>query len=76
MTAPRRSHGMLVSSREKMWDSKRRFADQFAARASGSYLQAKNGDRLWIYQCTACGGWHLTSKPGRKEMAVTYNFEK
>ena len=41
MTAPRRSHGMLVEKREKMCDSKRRFADQFAARASGSYLQAK-----------------------------------
>lgn len=46
-------------------ENKRRYADEFTARAGTShYLEAeqKKLDHLWIYRCRECGGWHMTSK--------------
>lgn len=43
---------------------KRRYSDEFAARAAGQSLLQQKGqkDGVGIYRCPHCDGWHLTSK--------------
>ena len=54
--------------------NKRRYSDEFTARAGvQSFLQyeANENDRAWIYRCTECGGWHMTSKSNGRKWMVT-----
>jgi len=46
---------------------KRRMVDEAAARAMALVaIEERKGerrtDRLWVYRCNRCDGWHLTSK--------------
>jgi hypothetical protein len=45
---------------------KRRFSDEFAARAAAQERLQQLGqkDGLSVYRCVHCRGWHLTSKRG------------
>jgi hypothetical protein len=47
---------------------KRRFSDEFAARAAAQERLQQLGqkDGLSVYRCPHCMGWHLTSKRGAK----------
>lgn len=44
--------------------AKRRFSDEFAARAAAQERLQQLGqkDGLSVYRCPLCAGWHLTSK--------------
>ena len=45
---------------------KRRFSDEFAARAAAQERLQQIGqkDGLSVYHCPLCTGWHLTSRKG------------
>jgi hypothetical protein len=52
--------------------AKRRYSDQFAARAGAAgEIDAGRASRLWIYHCRECQGWHLTSKDQGRAWLVT-----
>lgn len=53
--------------------AKRRYSDQAGARAAAMVAihEIKNRDRLWVYKCTHCFGWHLTHKNEGSRMLVT-----
>ena len=57
---------------------KRRFADEFAARAQGMHeLEVdKFIGQLYVYKCQWCRGWHLTRQELRHEDAVDYYFKR
>lgn len=75
MTAPSRSHGQRVEVWHKMCLSKRRFPDEYVARAaiqSGMQNGSISTDKLYVYQCPSCRGWHMTHKNhGEKTHSVT-----
>jgi hypothetical protein len=70
MTAPPLKGRVLTCA------SKRRWSDEVSARAGAmSAIQFyQNTDRLWVYRCKECNGWHLTSKDnGRRQMVTADN---
>lgn len=76
MTSPTKTHGKTRDEWDKMCLTKRRFPDEHVARASiceGMQKQRIKAEKLWIYQCPSCRGWHMTSKNnhGDKSPAVT-----
>lgn len=48
-------------------EKKRRFSDEFAARAACQERLQQLGqkDGLSVYRCPLCAGWHLTSRKGQ-----------
>lgn len=77
MTQPLRRSGMLVSQILRGCEGKRRYSDEFGARAAGQVAREEMGKPFWIYKCEVCRGWHLTSKPNRKEsLAADFKFPK
>lgn len=49
--------------RELNCRKKRRLSDEFAARAvAAGEIDSGRVERLWIYHCRECQGWHLTSQ--------------
>lgn len=75
MTAPMRRNGMLVSKIKRSCEDKRRYPDEFVARASGQWSKAQSGEeKLYIYRCRLCRGWHLTKVHQNKTMSVDYEF--
>lgn len=54
-------------------ENKRRFSDEFAARAAAQERLQKIGqmDGLGIYRCPHCKGWHLTSRTVPRYFRVT-----
>jgi hypothetical protein len=55
-------------------DHKRRHADECQARAAAMdrlSMPSVDVDRLWIYRCPVCNGWHLTSKHRSAATLVT-----
>jgi hypothetical protein len=50
---------------EKTCQRKRRYADEFAARAAGMQTLCANKKQgeIHVYRCSVCRGWHLTSFP-------------
>lgn len=51
--------------------TKRRYASEEAARAVGLYaLEMGNAERLWVYHCDGCRGWHLTKSSKSARFAV------
>lgn len=56
--------------------SKRRYADQCAARAAAmiSLSEVGNVEKLFVYRCGHCSGWHLTkNSQGRRWMVTIDN---
>lgn len=46
---------------------KRRYSDEFAARAGAQLFLEQVGDNaIGIYRCDQCGGWHMTHHAARK----------
>lgn len=75
MTAPSRQNGMPVARRARMCDGKRRYPDEWTARAAGQYIEAKEGVSLWLYPCSVCRGFHLTSQRRASKYSVSYKFD-
>jgi hypothetical protein len=68
MTAPPLKRPVLTCQRKLRW------SDEFAARAAAMHRLEQPDqplDRLWIYRCPMCAGWHLTSKRQATSMMVT-----
>lgn len=85
MTAPSKKNGILVQvledfkqrqaeSRERACGSKKRFADEYAARAVGTKAMERNVDQeqLYFYPCQHCRGYHLTRRARPPYYAVDY----
>lgn len=54
--------------------NKRRYSDEFAARAAAQHvITVDSPERLWVYQCEFCRGWHLTSRKQGRRWLVTAN---
>lgn len=72
---PNRSHGRTQAQWEAMCLKKRRFPDEYVARAVAQETlgdPASDVDHLFVYRCPNCRGWHLTHKNhGEKAAAVT-----
>lgn len=67
MTAPLRRNGKLVSAIERGCENKLRYSDEFGARAAGLLDQQKYGEKMYLYPCDLCRGWHLTKRPQKKD---------
>lgn len=69
MTAPPLKGNAAVCAR------KRRFADEFVARVTAQdECERDDLERLAVYQCPACRGWHLTSNgraPNSRSVTAT-----
>lgn len=80
MTAPLKRNGKLVTTIKRGCESKVRYSDEFGARAAGMMYQEKNGEKLFLYKCGICNGWHITKKapwnPADAWRAVDYDFSK
>jgi hypothetical protein len=77
MTQPLRRSGMLVSNILRGCEGKRRYPDEFVARATGQCLQTENDVKLYMYPCGLCRGWHLTKLKQRNErFDVDYQYPK
>lgn len=51
--------------------AKRRYCDEFAARAVGMELvEEGKHESMSVYHCQVCGGWHLTTKQNGKQANV------
>lgn len=75
MTAPLRRNGLLVSIIARGCTSKNRYSCQYAARAHGQHQQQESGQRMYIYACKLCKGWHITRNRQRDHtLAADYNF--
>ena len=42
--------------------SKRRFTDELAAKKAADLLELQHNEKLGVYNCDRCGGWHLTRR--------------
>lgn len=80
MTAPNRRHGKTQYQWERMCLSKTRYTDEYTARAGAFHLfsleepaRLRNPvpDKLWVYKCDSCRGWHMTKSEVRGTAAVT-----
>jgi hypothetical protein len=58
-------------------ERKKRYADEWAARAQGSHQleEDKFIGMLYVYKCKWCRGFHLTRQELRYEDAVNYYFK-
>lgn len=85
MTAPRKANGVDVELLRKLeqhraelvaraCDGKKRYADEYAARASGTLCMQKYGSehQLYFYRCRHCRGYHLTKAEQPPFFAVDY----
>lgn len=51
---------------------KRRYPDELTARAAAMWsISQSETERLWVYACELCKGWHLTSRPNGRRRLVT-----
>ncbi len=75
MTAPLRSHGQLVALVKRGCSDKRRYCDEYAARAAGQEREAQSGFKMYVYHCKICRGVHLTrNRQNNPMMAVDWRF--
>jgi len=53
--------------------NKRRYVTDVEARAAAMASLEHHGgpDKLWVYRCKDCDGWHLTKAGGYRWLAVT-----
>ena len=59
---PNKVHGLTDAERARRCIGKQRWADEMAARAGAIYAieTFRKADKLWVYRCPHCYGWHLT----------------
>jgi hypothetical protein len=70
---PKKISGVEVWKLEKGCWNKRRFADEYAARALAMDLPTTG----YVYKCQHCNGWHITSKRiGKRARSDFYLQEK
>lgn len=51
---------------------KRRYSDEFGARGGAQHFcRARAVERVWVYRCPCCRGWHFTRKAKAKKYMVT-----
>lgn len=67
MTAPRHRNGASVAFIVRSCEGKRRFADEMDVRAVGMADAERSGDRLYVYRCRFCMGWHLSKNANNGE---------
>jgi hypothetical protein len=83
MTAPRKWHGVEITvihrisearaaSNLRSCESKKRYADEYAARAAGCRHMVGGAQQLFIYKCKLCRGWHLTRRGQPPYFAADY----
>lgn len=60
---PHKVNGVRVEVLQKGCLNKRRFSDEFAARAVGMDLP----HTAYVYRCSNCQGWHLTKNRQRDQ---------
>jgi hypothetical protein len=76
MTQPLRRSGMLVSQILRGCEGKRRYPDEYVARAMAQIQQELNSLPLYFYPCKICRGWHLTKhKQANPKHAASYEFK-
>lgn len=67
---------MLISLIERGCSHKKRYSDDMGARCAGMLLEDLYGDKLYLYPCKLCRGYHLTrSRQQRLDWAVSYEFQ-
>ncbi len=81
MTAPNRNHGKTQTQWERMCLNKTRYTDEYTARAGAFHLftfdetrKLRSGpvpQKLWVYKCANCRGWHMTKSQVRGSVPVT-----
>jgi hypothetical protein len=77
MTQPLRRNGVLLKNILRGCEGKRRYSDEFGARAAGQCLQDENQVKLYMYPCKLCLGWHLTKTKQRNEKHdVDYQYPR
>lgn len=65
----------VIEAQRRACDRKTRFGSEQAARHGARWAinfgdRHERPDRLWVYPCYICRGWHMTSSPNR-DPAVT-----
>lgn len=70
---PNRSHSLTHEDRARRCTGKHRWCDEVSARAGAIFAieQYKKVEKLWVYRCPYCKGWHLTSKEQFNQDAIT-----
>lgn len=55
--------------------AKRRFSDEPAARVGAQFAinTYQLVDRLYVYHCAECRGWHMTRRPQRHSPPISAN---
>lgn len=85
MSMPRKAYGVDVALKEQIerrtaeaiakgCESKKRYADEHAARAAGTLHMERPGEgqQLYFYRCKHCRGCHLTRREQPAFFAVDY----
>lgn len=74
MSAPRKKFGAPVEFIARSCEGKRRLPDEITARAVGQHMGERSGDKLFVYRCRFCRGWHLTknARLNREQDAVDF----
>lgn len=69
---PNKVNGLTQAERMRRCTGKRRWSDELSACAGAlDAVERHREERLWVYQCPHCRGWHLTRSPQRgKEPAA------
>lgn len=72
----RRADELQQREQEIKCGRKKIFRTETRARATGLHQQAMMlYNKLYVYACEKCGGWHLTHRPQKPEQAVDYKPE-
>lgn len=58
---PNKVNGLTEEERMRRCAGKRRWSDELSACAGAlAAVERRQVDKLWVYQCPHCRGWHLT----------------
>ena len=59
---PTRVNGLTDHQRTRRCTGKHRWSDEMSARAGAMHSIEQYGqvEKLWVYRCPHCSGWHLT----------------
>lgn len=72
---PNKVNGLTVFQRSRMCTSKQRWSDEMAAQAgAASCVERGTADRLYVYKCPECHGYHLTKRVQFNKPAINQQF--